>query len=146
SGAGALRREGRLRDAADGARRGRGHQEGREAIGDPHLPQRGSRVLQRGQQGRLQQGRRRRRLAPHDHLLPPEPQVARHLGGPAAVTAGPPSLSARDTPVIKSISLLTRKDGWTHEQFVRHWVDAALFIGRIKTYTVEEQQVIPTSP
>jgi uncharacterized protein (TIGR02118 family) len=26
-------------------------------------------------------------------------------------------------PVIKSISLLTRKDGMTHEQFVRHWVD-----------------------
>jgi len=25
--------------------------------------------------------------------------------------------------VIKSISLLTRKDGLTHEQFVRHWVD-----------------------
>ena len=113
--------------------------------------------------------------------------------------------------MIKSISLLTRKDGWTHEQFVRHWVDihaplahavpglrryvqshiveerrrpdvppldvevdgiaelwydsreamaaalatpaakalyadGALFIGRIKTYTVEEQQVIPTSP
>jgi uncharacterized protein (TIGR02118 family) len=25
--------------------------------------------------------------------------------------------------VIKSLSLLTRKDGLTHEQFVRHWVD-----------------------
>ncbi len=25
--------------------------------------------------------------------------------------------------MIKSISLLTRKDGLTHEQFVRHWVD-----------------------
>jgi uncharacterized protein (TIGR02118 family) len=25
--------------------------------------------------------------------------------------------------VIKSISLLVRKDGLTHEQFVRHWVD-----------------------
>ena len=113
--------------------------------------------------------------------------------------------------MIKSISLLTRKDGWTHEQFVRHWVDihaplahavpglrryvqshiveerrrpdvppldvevdgiaelwyddreamtaamatpaakalhadGARFIGRIKTYTVEEQQIIPTSP
>jgi uncharacterized protein (TIGR02118 family) len=110
--------------------------------------------------------------------------------------------------VIKSISLLTRKDGWTHEQFVRHWVDVhaplahavpglrryvqshiveerrrpdvppldveidgiaelwyddpesmraalatpaaralhadgALFIGRIKSYTVEERQIIP---
>ena len=25
--------------------------------------------------------------------------------------------------MIKSISLLTRKEGMTHEQFVRHWVD-----------------------
>jgi uncharacterized protein (TIGR02118 family) len=25
--------------------------------------------------------------------------------------------------VIKSISLLTRKEGMTHEQFVRHWYD-----------------------
>ena len=25
--------------------------------------------------------------------------------------------------MIKSIGLLTRKDGFTHEQFVRHWVD-----------------------
>ncbi len=25
--------------------------------------------------------------------------------------------------MIKSISLLTRKDGLTHEQFVRHWVE-----------------------
>jgi uncharacterized protein (TIGR02118 family) len=113
--------------------------------------------------------------------------------------------------VIKSISLLTRKDGWTHEQFVRHWLDVhaplahavpglrryvqshiteerrrpdipstdveidgiaelwyddresmaaamatpaakalhadgALFIGRIKSYTVEEKQIIPPSP
>ena len=97
--------------------------------------------------------------------------------------------------MIKSISLLTRKDGWTHEQFVRHWLDVhaplahavpglrryvqshiveerrrpdipstdvevdgiaelwyddhadgARFIGRIKTYTVEEHQIIPPSP
>ena len=25
--------------------------------------------------------------------------------------------------MIKSLSLLTRKDGWTHEQFMTHWVD-----------------------
>ena len=25
--------------------------------------------------------------------------------------------------MIKTIGLLTRKDGWTHEQFMRHWVD-----------------------
>ncbi len=110
--------------------------------------------------------------------------------------------------MIKSISLLTRKDGWTHETFVKHWVevhaplghavpglrryvqshiieerrrpdipateveidgiaelwyddretmaramstpeskalhaDGALFIGRIKTFTVEEKEIIP---
>jgi uncharacterized protein (TIGR02118 family) len=110
--------------------------------------------------------------------------------------------------VIKSISLLTRKDGMTHQQFVRHWVDVhaplahavpglhryvqshivaerrrpdipaldvdvdgiaelwyddaesmaralaspeskalhadgALFIGRIKTFTIEERVVVP---
>jgi uncharacterized protein (TIGR02118 family) len=110
--------------------------------------------------------------------------------------------------MIKSISLLTRKDGMTHEQFMRHWVsvhaplahavpglrryvqshiveertrpdipaaavdvdgiaelwyddreamaralaspearalhaDGALFIGRIKTFTIEEHVVIP---
>ena len=110
--------------------------------------------------------------------------------------------------MIKSIGLLTRKDGLTHEQFVRHWVDihaplahavpglrryvqshilaerkrpdipahdveidgiaelwyddaesmaramaspeskalhadGALFIGRIKSYTVEERVIIP---
>jgi uncharacterized protein (TIGR02118 family) len=113
--------------------------------------------------------------------------------------------------MIKSLSLLVRKDGMTHEQFVKHWVeihaplarkvpglrryvqthilearrrpdvpsldleidgiaelwyddaesmraalatpaaralyaDGALFIGRIKTYTVEEQQIIPPGP
>ena len=25
--------------------------------------------------------------------------------------------------MIKTIGLLTRKDGWTHEQFMRHWGD-----------------------
>jgi len=112
--------------------------------------------------------------------------------------------------VIKSIGLLTRKDGLTHEDFVKHWLevhaplahavpgvrryvqshivaertrpdipttdveidgiaelwyddregmarahaspqakalfdDGALFIGRIKTFTVEEQQIVPPS-
>lgn len=111
--------------------------------------------------------------------------------------------------MIKSISLLTRKPGLTHEEFVRHWVevhaplahavprlkryvqshilaertrpdietldveidgiaelwyesledlrhamstpeakilhdDGATFIGRIKTYTIEERVIIPT--
>ena len=113
--------------------------------------------------------------------------------------------------MIKSLSLLVRKDGMTHEQFMKHWVDVhaplarkvpgirryvqshmvderarpdippigvavdgvaelwyddreamaaamatpaaralhadgALFIGRIKTYTVEEKQIIPPRP
>lgn len=112
--------------------------------------------------------------------------------------------------MIKSISLLTRKDGWTHEAFVKHWIeihaplahavpglrryvqshiqgertrpdipatdvavdgiaelwyddaeamqralaspeakrlhaDGALFIGRIKTFLVEEKVIIPLS-
>lgn len=25
--------------------------------------------------------------------------------------------------MIKTVGLLTRKDGWSHEQFVRHWVE-----------------------
>ena len=25
--------------------------------------------------------------------------------------------------MIKTIGLLSRKDGWTHEQFMKHWVD-----------------------
>jgi uncharacterized protein (TIGR02118 family) len=110
--------------------------------------------------------------------------------------------------MIKALSLLTRRDGITHEQFVKHWLevhaplahavpgisryvqshiigmrsrpdipdtdvnvdgiaelwfedaaaferaaaspemkrltdDGALFIGRIKTYLIEEQQIIP---
>jgi len=112
--------------------------------------------------------------------------------------------------MIKSVGLLTRKNGWTHEQFVKHWVevhaplahavpglrryvqshileerrrpdipttdveidgiaelwyddreamaranaspeakalhaDGALFIGRIKSFTVEEKVIIPAS-
>ena len=58
------------------ARRRRGHQEGRQAVGDPHLPGRRPRLLQRRAARRLQQARRRRRLAPHAGLLPPAPEVA----------------------------------------------------------------------
>ncbi len=25
--------------------------------------------------------------------------------------------------MIKTIGLLTRKDGWTHEQFMKHWIE-----------------------
>jgi uncharacterized protein (TIGR02118 family) len=91
--------------------------------------------------------------------------------------------------MIKTIGLLTRKDGWTHEQFMKHWVeihaplahavpglrryvqnhitgelwfddqaalaaaarspemkalhdDGAKFIGRIRSYVVDEKTVI----
>src|SRR3989442_10495159 len=36
-----------LRDASGRQGHGRGHQEGGQAVGDPHLPERGSRLLQR---------------------------------------------------------------------------------------------------
>ncbi len=29
-----------------------------------------------------------------------------------------------ETPImIKTIGLLTRKDGWTHDQFMKHWIE-----------------------
>src|SRR5215813_8292786 len=31
--------------------------------------------------------------------------------------------SAEGLTMIKTIGLLTRKDGWTHEQFVKHWIE-----------------------
>jgi uncharacterized protein (TIGR02118 family) len=34
----------------------------------------------------------------------------------------PESPRGKDGSMIKSLSLLTRKDGMTHEQFVAHWV------------------------
>lgn len=34
----------------------------------------------------------------------------------------PESPGGKDASMIKSLSLLTRKDGMTHEQFVAHWV------------------------
>jgi len=57
--------------------------------------------------------------------------------------------------MIKSISLLTRKDGLTHEQFVRHWFDIhgplALKVPELRRYVqshiVEERKRpdIPTT-
>ena len=61
--------------------------------------------------------------------------------------------------MIKTVGLLSRKPGWTHEQFVEHWVeihaplahavpgqalhaDGATFIGRIKSYVVEEKTIV----
>ena len=66
--------------------------------------------------------------------------------------------------MIKTISLLTRKRGMTHEQFMTHWVethaplahaspeakalfaDGALLIGRIKTFIVEEKVIVGERP
>src|SRR5262245_22491892 len=31
--------------------------------------------------------------------------------------------SGEGPTMIKTIGLLTRKDGWTHEQFMKHWVE-----------------------
>jgi uncharacterized protein (TIGR02118 family) len=115
------------------------------------------------------------------------------------------STAERERKVIKSIGLLTRKDGLSHEDFVTHWfevhgplahavpgvrryvqshildiptteveidgiaelwyddlaamqranatpeakrlhADGALFIGRIKSFVVEEKVIIPVSP
>lgn len=62
--------------------------------------------------------------------------------------------------MIKTISLLTRKPGMTHEQFMTHRVeihaplaraspeakilfaDGALFIGRIKAFVVDEKVIV----
>src|SRR5207248_2397299 len=86
-GARALRREGWLRDPAGGQGHGRGDQEGRQAVGDPHLSGRGPRLLQRRAARRLRQDGRRRRLAPHPGLLPPAPEVA---GTPGALVVSRP--------------------------------------------------------
>jgi len=36
------------------------------------------------------------------------------------------------TPVIKSISLLTRKERMTHDQFVKHWVEVHAPLARTR--------------
>jgi uncharacterized protein (TIGR02118 family) len=51
-------------------------------------------------------------------------------------------------PVIKSISLLTRKEGMTHDQFVRHWVEVHALLARavpglrryVESHIVEERK------
>src|SRR5205085_6798755 len=92
----ALRREGWIRDAAGGEGNGRGDQEGGQAVGDPHLPRRGSRVLQRRAARRVQQGGRRRRLAAHARALPAASQV---VAAPRLGRAGGTSdMGGRDGP------------------------------------------------
>src|SRR5262249_2969041 len=66
---------------------------------------------------------------------------------------GRPALDARATkrtPMIKSISLLTRKPGMTHEQFIRHWVEihAALAhaVPGLRRYVQSHIREQPTRP
>jgi carboxymethylenebutenolidase len=62
--------EGQLRDAAS-REGGRPGDQGRRAVlGNPRLPRRKPRLLQRRAQGRLRRGGRRRRVAAHARLLP----------------------------------------------------------------------------
>ena len=44
--------------------------------------------------------------------------------------------------MIKMLGLLTRKPHLTHAQFVDHWLN----IGQIKSYVIEEKQIIPPPP
>src|SRR5207237_3659462 len=72
--------------------------------------------------------------APTTSPPPTTPGAARSPSSARTSSSAPPRRAGRRDgrpavsfseghAVIKSISLLTRKDGWTHEQFVRHWVD-----------------------
>jgi uncharacterized protein (TIGR02118 family) len=53
--------------------------------------------------------------------------------------------------VIKSISLLTRKAGLTHEQFVKHWVEVHAPLAHavpglrryVQSHIVEERVIVP---
>jgi uncharacterized protein (TIGR02118 family) len=57
----------------------------------------------------------------------------------------------RETPImIKTIGLLTRKDGWTHEQFMKHWVEIhaplALAVPGLRRYVQNHVQAERTRP
>src|SRR6058998_1408819 len=80
-GARAVRREGRVRDAAGGEGDRRRDQEGGQDVGDPHLPGRGPRLLQRRAPRRLQQDGRRRRRAAYAGVLPPAPEIGDRPAG-----------------------------------------------------------------
>ena len=56
-----------------------------------------------------------------------------------------------ETPImIKTIGLLTRKDGWTHEQFMKHWVEIhgplALAVPGLRRYVQNHIQAERTRP
>ena len=56
-----------------------------------------------------------------------------------------------ETPImIKTIGLLTRKDGWTHEQFMKHWIEIhaplALAVPGLRRYVQNHIQAERTRP
>jgi uncharacterized protein (TIGR02118 family) len=50
--------------------------------------------------------------------------------------------------MIKTIGLLTRKDGWSHEQFVKHWVEVhaplAHAVPGLRRYVQNHIRGVPT--
>jgi uncharacterized protein (TIGR02118 family) len=55
--------------------------------------------------------------------------------------------------MIKTIGLLTRKDGWTHQQFMKHWVEIhaplALAVPGLRRYVqnhIEGERTRPDIP
>src|SRR5216683_3698244 len=59
-------------------------------------------------------------------MLPPQIVQRDHplaRAGPPAQHASPRRATKERTPMIKSIGLLTRKDGLSHEDFVKHWLE-----------------------
>jgi uncharacterized protein (TIGR02118 family) len=55
--------------------------------------------------------------------------------------------------MIKTIGLLTRKDGWTHEQFMKHWVEIhaplALVVPGLRRYVqnhIDGERMRPDIP
>jgi uncharacterized protein (TIGR02118 family) len=56
-----------------------------------------------------------------------------------------------ETPImIKTVGLLTRKDGWTHERFMKHWVEIhaplALAVPGLRRYVQNHIQAERTRP
>src|SRR5713101_497663 len=59
-------------------------------------------------------------------MLPPQIVQRDHplaRTGPPAQHASPRRATKELTPMIKSIGLLTRKEGSSHEDFVKHWLE-----------------------
>jgi uncharacterized protein (TIGR02118 family) len=59
-------------------------------------------------------------------MLPPQIVQRAHRAcpnGPASAACFTAPSNKRANPMIKSIGLLTRKDGLSHEDFVKHWLE-----------------------